>query len=296
MVTVRATIRRSRSDGLSHKAASIDQGTISVEISYRSILTMSPRVRKQNKWKNYPLCSLLLRIGKILGTVPPQRTPTVYVSSIFDNILEKWQLVATSTTATESGRKINNLSDINEGDSLVLICGKYVDDTTSGSENSSSSTDIDFCSLLPSWTQYVTVTEITANESDSDDSIEDVTDLYVKRTRSPPEVIDIDGGEKGLKKGTTTPSSIRKKRKIKSGSCQDDSDVEDVTDIMSEKKKMEELRKMKEAEILDQSDSEDCQISKKIQNGKSLPGKNSPRKPERGPHTPQSGRRRLRPR
>ncbi|KAL7469765.1 hypothetical protein ACHAXS_010020 [Conticribra weissflogii] len=293
MVTVRATIRLSRSDGQSRNAASNEQGTISVEISYRSILTMSPKARKQNNAKNYSLCSLLLRIGKILGTAPPQRTPTVYVSSIFDNILEKWQLVASSTPATESGRKINNLSDINEGDSLVLICGKYVNDSTSGTKHSSSSTEIDFCSLLPTSAQHVTVTEVTANESDSDDSIEDVTELYVKRPRSPPEVIDIDGDVECLNQGTAKPSIFRKKRKVKGGIRYDDSDVEDITDIMSEKKRLEKLKKVEEAEVLDESDSDDCRISEK-HNGKNSLRKFSSRKPSKGPHTPQSSRRSLR--
>mmetsp|Transcript_17171 Transcript_17171/g.37061 ORF Transcript_17171/g.37061 Transcript_17171/m.37061 type:complete len:754 (-) Transcript_17171:209-2470(-) len=167
--------------------------------------TNSNNGSKENS--KYVMCSLLLQIGKVLGVQPPY-APSPYISSIFNEILEKWSL---QREGQNRSRKIDHLSEINEGDELFLCCGDYANDSPALASNNG----VDLLALIPSKCNIVAVSLASdslvkegntsekgqdictggANDGGDDDSdIEDVTDLYTsKRTsRTSPEVIDLE--------------------------------------------------------------------------------------------------------
>ena len=284
----------------------------------------------------YSMCSAVLQIGKLFGIQPPQSTPSFYISSIFDKLLEKWMLfvvesptpvsneddatndnknvASSSSSSSAEKQRIKQLSDIQDGDTLMLCCGDY----TMEIQDSSKKAEVDFLSLLPlSHQANVSVAAVTAPESDAehatsadveekkgdvkdhhccidvddgdDDSvIEDVTELYAvqSKSRASPEIIEVEdvseddslveASDKKAKASTTNDRRDQNKNghDREDESCdsssendnddsEDDetssresnnnssSDIEDVTEIMLEKKRRQAKQNMELAEELE---------------------------------------------
>jgi len=238
----------------------------------------------------YSTCSLLLQIGNILGVCPPYAPLPSFI--IFNKILENWRMRRDGEN-NDGSRTIHQLSEIIDGDEIVLCCGDYVKDSTASLSNE----EVDLLALLPSKHNTVSVSlaavalakerATTENgkggsagkhcsvdindDSDDDSDIEDVTDVYVsKNPRASPEVIDLedvssdDDNSKcddDASRDDDERSDMVRNQDIESTISDSDSSscVEDVTEIMSAKRNEQVQKMMDDAEEICDSDSDqDC--------------------------------------
>lgn len=177
----------------------------------------------------YSLCFLLLQLGKVFQIQPPPYAPSPRVSSIFNKLLERWSLQREDRQQHhdhDRKKKIEGLSEIQDGDHLLFLFGDYfqkitpsrrVDDNKhdNGNDTTKKPVEVDLLELLPKKYNLVTVEVIHQNSvgdngeedqkdnksktveciellsSSSDDEVEDVTDMYIK-SRPSPEVIEVE--------------------------------------------------------------------------------------------------------
>ncbi|KAK1740166.1 hypothetical protein QTG54_009116 [Skeletonema marinoi] len=197
--------------------------------SSKSLVT--PAEEEDDDARKYSLCSLLLQLGKVFQIQPPPYAPSPRLSSIFNKLLERWSLqrVKNAQHHDENKKKIEGLSEIQDGDELLFLFGDYFqkislsrnknDDDNGDDTKKKTEEGVDLFELLPKKYNLVTVEVINnsrdQNDNDgkegqknnnnnkkniecieilsssSDDEVEDVTDMYVK-SRPSPEVIEVE--------------------------------------------------------------------------------------------------------
>ena len=164
--------------------------------------------------RSYQRCSLLLQLGKFFG-ISPSHAPSPRISSIFDMLIEKWCLKRETKSNNEQYAwvDIEQLSEIYDGDKLILSCGGYAKKDSSDGGGSRRSSGTDLLSLVPSKYNNVKVQLVSASSANmqgtdddndtgfveevdnaSDSEVEDVTPKKKKRSSSP-EIIDISSGD-----------------------------------------------------------------------------------------------------
>ena len=333
MRTVQVTIQLQRhcNDDAQTTVVPNNNNKVSVNISYATDINNGDGTNNNNEQYKYIMCSLLLQIGSILH-IQPSYAPSPYISSIFNEILERWSLQCCEGESSYV-RTIKELDDINDGDELILCCGNYYKNFTITTRN-----DHDLLALIPSKCRVVTVSLVSnvataaaaaaaftgndmaknANEkesdsyvhlgdNESDSDIEDVTEVYAKKPRADPEVINLDDSDDSSSSeacfweyddlgNMKKSASMMNLKSDGDGGCRNrgeddiisissvDSDssssgVEDVTEIMLAKRNEEIQRKRDNALEInddDDSDQEDCNKKRKAVGKKRKASRRSP--------------------
>ena len=174
--------------------------------------------------RKYSMCSLLLQLGKLFHIQPPY-APSPQLSSIFNRILECWSLQRLNNDIdahNNSNKRIQELSEINNGDQFLFSFGDYFrkidssNNTTTKTAVEEEEKEVDVFNLLPKKYKLVTVMVqqdvdggsgssrqgqknnnkmvelIDILSSSDEDEVEDVTDMYLKKSRTSLEIIAVE--------------------------------------------------------------------------------------------------------